>query len=135
MCKQSTKAEQHACSGHLNWNNVRWQNVLFSDESRFCIDHADGRVRVWRRRGDRYADNCVVENNAWGGPSLMLGAIGHNQVLGPVIFQGLGPGRGNGNHSAAAWANIPRAASKTLVRSMTRRCQAVIDANGGHTRY
>nr|KAG5688406.1 hypothetical protein BaRGS_026674 [Batillaria attramentaria] len=83
--------------GHLNWNNVRWQNVLFSDESRFCIDHADGRVRVWRRRGDRYADNCVVENNAWGGPSLMLwGAIGHNQVLGPVIFQGLGPGRGNG---------------------------------------
>nr|KAG5698574.1 hypothetical protein BaRGS_027085 [Batillaria attramentaria] len=83
--------------GHLNWNNVRWQNVLFSDESRFCIDHADGRVRVWRRRGDRYADNCVVENNAWGGPSLMLwGAIGHNQVLGPVIFQGLGPGRGKG---------------------------------------
>nr|KAG5707944.1 hypothetical protein BaRGS_031675 [Batillaria attramentaria] len=52
---------------------------------------------VWRRRGDRYADNCVVENNAWGGPSLMLwGAIGHNQVLGPVISQGLGPGRGNG---------------------------------------
>nr|KAG5706485.1 hypothetical protein BaRGS_032878 [Batillaria attramentaria] len=39
----------------------------------------------------------VVENNAWGGPSLMLwGAIGHNQVLGPVFFQGLGPGRGNG---------------------------------------
>nr|KAG5705303.1 hypothetical protein BaRGS_010754 [Batillaria attramentaria] len=83
--------------GHLNWNNVRWQNVLFSDEIRFCIDHADRRVRVWRRRGDRYAHNCVVENNAWGGPSLMLwGAIGHNQVLGPVIFQGLGPGRGNG---------------------------------------
>ena len=82
---------------HLNWNNVRWQHVLFSDESRFCIDHADGRVRVWRRSGDRYADNCVVENNAWGGPSLMLwGAIGHNQVLGPVIFQGLGLGRGNG---------------------------------------
>nr|KAG5692720.1 hypothetical protein BaRGS_033831 [Batillaria attramentaria] len=220
--------------GHVNCNNVRWQNVLFSDESRFCIDHADGRVRVWRRRGDRYADNCVVENNAWGGPSLMLwGAIGHNQVLGPVIFQGLGPGRGNGitaqrymdqvlhphvlpphvlpffqahgnwvfQHDNVrpppppptaratqdllqrsgiqvmpwpalfpdmnpieqfwdllqtqlnrvvprpktvaeldravrqAWANIPRAASNTLVRSMTRRCQAVIDANGGHTRY
>nr|KAG5704581.1 hypothetical protein BaRGS_031845 [Batillaria attramentaria] len=119
MCKQSTKAEQglRNCrpargpvlavrhrqarlqwtQGHLNWNNVRWQNVLFSDESRFCIDHADGRVRVWRRRGDRYADNCFKENNAWGGPSLMLwGAIGHNQVLGPVIFQGMGPGRGNG---------------------------------------
>ncbi|KAK7092906.1 hypothetical protein V1264_008582 [Littorina saxatilis] len=31
--------------------------------------------------------------------------------------------------------NIPRQASNTLVRSMHRRCQAVIDANGGHTRY
>nr|KAG5710725.1 hypothetical protein BaRGS_035127 [Batillaria attramentaria] len=93
----SEQARLQWAQGHLNWNNVRWQNVLFSDESRFCIDHADGRVRVWKRRGDRYADNCVVENNAWGGPSLMLwGAIGHNQVLGPVIFQGLGPGRGNG---------------------------------------
>nr|KAG5692731.1 hypothetical protein BaRGS_033842 [Batillaria attramentaria] len=27
---------------------------------------------------------------------MLWGAIGHNQVLGPVIFQGLGPGRGNG---------------------------------------
>ncbi|KAK7089138.1 hypothetical protein V1264_009171 [Littorina saxatilis] len=34
-----------------------------------------------------------------------------------------------------AWTNIPRQASNTLVRSMHRRCQAVIDANGGHTRY
>nr|KAG5703011.1 hypothetical protein BaRGS_016172 [Batillaria attramentaria] len=111
---------------------------------------------------------------------MLWGAISHNQVLGPVIFQGLGPGRGNGitaqrymdhvlhphvlpffqahgnwvfqhdnarPHTARAtqdllqrsgtqaWANIPRAASNTLVRSMTHRCQAIIDANGGHTRY
>nr|KAG5701660.1 hypothetical protein BaRGS_027818 [Batillaria attramentaria] len=31
-----------------------------------------------------------------GPASTVWGAIGHNQVLGPVIFQGLGPGRGNG---------------------------------------
>nr|KAG5711967.1 hypothetical protein BaRGS_026408 [Batillaria attramentaria] len=92
---------------------------------------------------------------------MLWGAIGHNQVLGPVIFQGLGPGRGNGIAAQRymdqtqlnrvvprpttvaeldrailqVWANIPRAASNTLVRSMTRRCQAVIDANGDHTRY
>nr|KAG5698567.1 hypothetical protein BaRGS_027078 [Batillaria attramentaria] len=70
---------------------------------------------------------------------MLWAAIGHNQVLGPVIFQGLGPGRGNGitaqRYMDQAWANIPRAASNTLVRSMNRRCQAVIDANGGHTRY
>nr|KAG5703008.1 hypothetical protein BaRGS_016169 [Batillaria attramentaria] len=138
LCKQGTnwtgvarlaqnRARLQWAQGHLNWNNVRWQNVLFSDESRFCIDHADGRVRVWRRRDDRYADNCVVENNAWGGPSLMLwGAIGHNQVLGPVIFQGLGPGH---NQAHGNWVfqhdnarpHTARATQDLLQRSGTQK--------------
>ena len=33
------------------------------------------------------------------------------------------------------WNNIPQHFFGTLVRSMRRRCQACIDANGGHTRY
>ena len=35
-----------------HWRYQQWRRVLFSDESRFCISTADGRVRVWRRRGD-----------------------------------------------------------------------------------
>jgi hypothetical protein len=23
---------------------------------------------LWRRRGERYDDNCMMERNAWGGP-------------------------------------------------------------------
>ncbi|GFR79188.1 transposable element Tc1 transposase [Elysia marginata] len=34
---------------HAAWDGIQWRSVVFSDESRFCIDHADGRVRVWRR--------------------------------------------------------------------------------------
>ena len=38
-----------------------------------------------------------MERNAWGGPSIMVwGGIGLNVKLGPVTFQNLGPGRGNG---------------------------------------
>ncbi|XP_046557417.1 uncharacterized protein LOC124266660 [Haliotis rubra] len=33
------------------------------------------------------------------------------------------------------WANIPQRVIQTLVGSMGRRCKAVLDANGGHTRY
>ena len=33
------------------------------------------------------------------------------------------------------WNNIPQAFFNNLVRSICRRCQASIDANGGHTRY
>ncbi|GFR97705.1 transposable element Tcb1 transposase [Elysia marginata] len=28
------------------WGRIQWRSVVFSDESRFCIDLADGRVRV-----------------------------------------------------------------------------------------
>ena len=209
----------------INWRRQQWGRILFSDESRFCIDMADGRVRIWRRRRERYADSCVVERNPWGGPNVMIwGAIGINHAIGPVIFQNIGPGRGQGvnaqryinqvlrphivpffaqhpnwtfqqdnarPHTARdtqqflqqnnvnvlpwpslspdlnpiehfwdelgrrlgllrprpatlaqlqqaivrVWAGVPRGRINHLVHSMGRRCQAVITANGGHTRY
>jgi len=80
-----------------NWRNQQWRNVVFSDESRYCISTEDGRTRVWRRRGERFNDDCMLETDHWGGPSNMVwGGIGLNSKLGPVIFQNLGPGRGNG---------------------------------------
>jgi transposase len=33
------------------------------------------------------------------------------------------------------WKNIPQQAIRTLISSMSRRCHAVIDSRGGHTRY
>jgi len=47
---------------------------FFSDESRFCVSHLDGRTRVWRRQGERYADCCVVEHDRWGGGSVTVWA-------------------------------------------------------------
>ena len=44
-----------------------WQNVVFSEESRFNLWKADGRIRVYRQRHECYVDNCVVENNPYGG--------------------------------------------------------------------
>ena len=35
---------------HANWNWRQWRTVVFTDESRYCVSNADGRVRVWRRR-------------------------------------------------------------------------------------
>ena len=49
----------------------RWQNVVFSDESRFSLN-ANGRIRVYRRRHERYVDNCIVENNPYGGGGVMV---------------------------------------------------------------
>jgi len=34
---------------HQNWTARQWNNVLFTDKSRFCLFGSDRRVRVWRR--------------------------------------------------------------------------------------
>jgi transposase len=33
------------------------------------------------------------------------------------------------------WNNIPQMTVNNLIKSMTRRVQSALDANGGHTRY
>ncbi|KAK7114313.1 hypothetical protein V1264_000391 [Littorina saxatilis] len=97
LTQRHRMARQQWAQDHINWNWRQWRNILFTDESRFCISHVDGRFRVWRRRGERYAGDCVMEHNAQGGPNVMVwGGIGLNQSLGPVFFNNLGPGRGNG---------------------------------------
>lgn len=62
------------CRQHLRWTQQQWKAVLFTDESRFCINMQDRRTRVWRRRGERFADCCVKEVPRWGGGSVMIWA-------------------------------------------------------------
>lgn len=66
-----------------------WANVVFSDESRFNLSNSDGRVRVYRRQGERFADNCVLERDRFGGGSVMVwGAINHNFKSDLVVIDG-----------------------------------------------
>ena len=60
------------CRQHRQWNLNQWRNVMFSDESRFCLRSLDGRVKVWRRRGERFADCCINRVTAFGGGSVMV---------------------------------------------------------------
>lgn len=59
------------CSNqHCNWRVNRWRHVLFTDESRYCLDFNDGRARVWRNtkeRNDNYtkAEHDRFKTEAW----------------------------------------------------------------------
>lgn len=67
----------------------QWRQVLFTDESRFCLFRADGRQRVYRRRGERFADACVVERDRFGGGSVMVwGGISHGLKSHLVVIDG-----------------------------------------------
>ena len=82
--------------------------MLFSDESRFQLEVSDGRVRVWRRTGERYTDACIVEHNRWGGSNVMVwGRISDQQRTLLVIFD-VQPGRGNGGTAQRYIDNVLR---------------------------
>ena len=57
---------------HLRWRLREWEAVLFSDESRFSLDHSDGRIMVYRWVGERYQDACSWQRHAFGGGSVMV---------------------------------------------------------------
>lgn len=61
-------------NAHVRWPLARWRRVLFTDESRFILYRADGRQRVWRRRGERFANANVVRRVAHGGGGVMVWA-------------------------------------------------------------
>ena len=57
---------------HRRWTLNQWSRVLFTDESRFTLRFNDGRIRVWRRPGERYVDATIREHDRYGGGSLMV---------------------------------------------------------------
>ena len=62
----------------------QWRRV-FTDESQFTLFRADGRRRLYRRRGERFADACVFDRDRYGGGSVMVwGGISHG-VKSPLI--------------------------------------------------
>ena len=65
-------AIRHWCTLHLRWQRVQWGRVMFTDESRFSIQFNDGRVRVYRRPGERFADINVRQRHRFGCGSIMV---------------------------------------------------------------
>ena len=63
--------------------------MVFSDESRFSLNCADGRFRLYRRQHEFYRDICVAERDRFEVGSLMVwGAINHDFRSALVLIQG-----------------------------------------------
>lgn len=67
-------ARLHFAREHINWTVEQWGRVLFTDESRFSLRSPDGRERVWRRQGERFAQCCISPRVPYGGGSIMVWA-------------------------------------------------------------
>ena len=59
------------------------RRVLFTDESRFTLFSLDGRRRVYRRRGECFADACVNERDSFG---LVRYGLGRHFARGKITI-------------------------------------------------
>lgn len=219
LTRQHRVARRNFAREHVVWQLRHWRSVLFTDESRFRLTRCDGRVRVYRRPGERYSAAAVQEVEKFGGGSVMVwggisvddrtdlvvipGRLNAAEYINTVLEEHVVPAAfGVGEdflfmqdnarpHVAVAtmnflrevgievmdwpalrpdlnpiehvwdmlerrirkrpnppqtiqqltqalteeWERIPQEDLRKLVRSMTRRCESVIRAGGGHTRY
>ncbi len=56
---------------HQNWTIEDWKNVAWSDESRFLLQHSDGRVRICRKEHESMDPSCLVTMVQAGGGSVI----------------------------------------------------------------
>ncbi|GFW23319.1 transposable element Tcb1 transposase [Trichonephila clavipes] len=59
------------CDERRMWA-AEWNEVVFTDESRICLQHHDGRIRVWRHRGERMLKSCVMHHHTGPTPGIMV---------------------------------------------------------------
>ncbi|GFV57107.1 transposable element Tcb1 transposase [Trichonephila clavipes] len=57
----------------------------FLNKSRFCLQHQDGRIRVWWHHVERTLAACICHHHAGSSPGMMVwGAIGYMSRL-PLV--------------------------------------------------
>ncbi|GFU90297.1 transposable element Tcb1 transposase [Trichonephila clavipes] len=60
---------------------AKW-DVVLTGESRICLQQHDGRIRVWKHRGERMLNSCVTHRHTGPAPCIMVwGGIGYPLAL------------------------------------------------------
>ena len=49
-----------------------WKSILFTDETSIEVGVIKGKIKVWRRRGARFAEKNIVRSNKSGRKSIMF---------------------------------------------------------------
>ncbi|GFU76789.1 transposable element Tcb1 transposase [Trichonephila clavipes] len=60
------------CDERRMWA-AEWNEVVFTDESRLCLQHHDGRIRVWRHCGERMLNSCPMHRHTGPAPAGYYG--------------------------------------------------------------
>ncbi|KAG2196837.1 hypothetical protein INT46_005464, partial [Mucor plumbeus] len=71
---------------HVGWTDKLWEQVVWSDESRFRVFGHDGKPKVLRKQGERYESCHLLRTVKYGGGSLMVWSCFWAGGYGPLVF-------------------------------------------------
>ncbi|UYV60256.1 hypothetical protein LAZ67_1000569 [Cordylochernes scorpioides] len=129
---------------------AEWNKFVFTDESRFCLQHHDGRIRVWRHRGERMVNSCVMHRHTGPAPGIMVwGGIGYHsrtplvRIAGTLnsqryISEITSPAATPDQlwqHVEAAWSAVPQEHIQNIFELMPRHVATVISNKVGYSGY
>ncbi|GFS80633.1 transposable element Tcb2 transposase [Trichonephila clavipes] len=73
-----------------NWTAAEWNQVVFSDESRFNLSSNDNRIRVWGPRGERLNSAFALQRHTAPTAGVMVwGANAYNTRSPLVLISGI----------------------------------------------
>ncbi|UYV61874.1 hypothetical protein LAZ67_1006915 [Cordylochernes scorpioides] len=68
LAQNHRRLRRHWCEERM-WT-AEWNGIVFTDESCFCLQQHYGRIRVWRHRGERMLNSCVMHCHTGPVPGL-----------------------------------------------------------------
>uniref|UniRef100_A0A8R1HM74 HTH_Tnp_Tc3_2 domain-containing protein n=1 Tax=Caenorhabditis japonica TaxID=281687 RepID=A0A8R1HM74_CAEJA len=132
ISEKNRRARVAWARAHLNWGRAEWAKHIWSDESKFNMFGSDGNTWIRRPVGARYLPKYQLPTVKHGGGSCMHLWEELERRLKGVRATNVDQ---KFSQLEAAWKTIPLSIVDTLLDSMPRRCQAVIDAKGFATKY
>ncbi|UYV62987.1 hypothetical protein LAZ67_2002751 [Cordylochernes scorpioides] len=129
LTRNHRRLHRQWCDERRMWT-AEWNEIVFTDEARFYLQHHDGWIRVWRHSGERMLNSCVMHRHTGPAPGIMIwGSIGYHSRTPLVRIAAVTPDQ--------LWKRVETAQSavrqkhiQIFFELMPRRVAVVISNNG-----
>ena len=85
LSAKNKKKQLQRARHHQYWTIEDWKNIAWSDEYRFLLRHADGRVRIWCKQHESMTPSCLVSTVQAVGGGVMVWGMFSWHMLGPLM--------------------------------------------------
>lgn len=73
------------CNERRNWKK-EWENVVWSDESRYLLFQNDSNHWVWREPKEKHDVDCLLPTVKQGSPGIMVWGAFISNKIGPLVI-------------------------------------------------